>query len=187
MAFSAYDLEANYGKIATAMVIALAALFFSVGYLHNTTFTSALFNSGAIISNTSYTQLYQGVFSRVNASGVPYSYLGSYQDTMLFELGKSTPANSTYLLVSFYPSPEHGANVAFYTAKSTPTYYIMKTGVTMTSLSTVSNNATFYISYFALPMLANGTAYSANFEVFYVGHRDLPTATQRSAEGYRST
>lgn len=166
LAFSAYDFEANYGKIATALIIALAVLFFSIGYLHIVTISSALFNSGAVISNSSYTQLYQGVFSRINASRVPYSYLGSYQDTMLFELGKSTPANSTYLLVSFYPSPEHGANVAFYTAKATPTYYIMRSGVTMTSLSTVSNNATFYISYFALPMLANGTAYSANFEVF---------------------
>ena len=165
LAFGTYDLEANYGKIATAAIIALAALLLSVGYLNSINVSASLF-MGSPISNSSYMQLYQGVLSRVNSTGLSYSYLGSYQGTMLFELGKNTPRNSTYMVVSFYPYPERGANVAFYSGSASPSFYILKSGITMTSLTAVSNNATFYISYFAVPMIVNGVAVSANFEVF---------------------
>ena len=167
LAFGTYDLEANYGKIATAAIIALAALLLSVSYLSSVNVSAFQF-SGSPISNSSYLQLYQGVLSRMNSTGLPYSYLGSYQGTMLLELGKNTPRNSTYMVVSFYPYPERGANVAFYSGKASPSFYILKSGVTMTSLTTVSNNATFYISYFATPMTVNGAAVSANFEVFSI-------------------
>jgi exosortase/archaeosortase family protein len=164
-AFSTYDLEANFNKIVTAMIIALAALLLSIGYLSSANVSAAQFST-APISNASYTQLFQNTFQKINATGIPYTYLGTYQGTMLFELGKNTPENSTYLVVSFYQYPEHGANVAFYASHPKTSAYVLRSGITVTSLTAVSNNATFYISYFALPIVINGTAVSANYEIF---------------------
>jgi exosortase/archaeosortase family protein len=165
LAFSAFDIEENYGKISTALIIAFAVLLLSLGYIGASNVSAALFN-GSTISNSTYAQLYQNTITRLNASKVGYSYLGSYQGTMLFELGKTNPMNSTYLVVAFYPYPEKGANILFYSANPSPSSYILRSGATVTSLAAKSNNATFYISYFATPIIVNGSAYSANFEVF---------------------
>jgi exosortase/archaeosortase family protein len=168
LAFSAYDIEENYGPILAAAVIALATLMFSFAYLSAINVPAAQFTSSqsSMISNYTYAQLFQSAFSKVNASGVQNTYLGSYQGTMLFELGKSSPANSTYLIVSFYPYPERGANVAFYSKAPSQSSYILGSGVTVTSFTAISNNTPFYISYFAVPVISNGVAYSANFEIF---------------------
>ncbi len=170
-AFSTYDLESNYTSIAAVAIIAVAALLLSISYLGAVNVSAAQF-SGLQISNSTYVQLFQQVFSKVNASGVEYTYLGSYQGTMLFELGKNSPENSTYLIVSFYTHPERGANVAFYASHPNQTIYVLKSGITMSSFSTISNNTPFYLSYFATPVSADGVAYSANFEIF--SHADVP-------------
>ncbi|MDE1865530.1 MAG: exosortase/archaeosortase family protein [Candidatus Micrarchaeota archaeon] len=164
-AFGTYDIEENYGAIASVAIIALAALLLSLPYLSSSNVSAAMF-TGAPIPNSTYDLLFQSVLSRVNASGVPYVYEGNYQGTMFFELGKNRPYNSTYMIVSFYPHTEHGANVAFYSSKPQQTFYILNPGITVTSFSATSNDTPFYINYFAVPIVAGGSAYSANFELF---------------------
>ncbi len=165
LAFGDFDIEENYSKIIAALVIALAVLFLSVGYLHSSDVSAALF-TGTPITNSSYLQLYHMTISRINASGVRYSYLGSYNGSMMFELGGGSPANATYMVVSFYPFPEKGGNMLMYSNTISRSSYITKPGITVTSLSALASNATFFISYFAVPMIVNNSAVSANFEVF---------------------
>lgn len=166
-AFSAYDIEENYGRIFTAVVIALAVLFLSLGYLNSPNVSAISFNQ-PWIPNSAYPALHQSVISRIAASGVEYSYLGSGQGDMYFELGKGSPLNSTYLIVSFYPYLEKGMNLVFYTNSSWPSSYVLKSGITISSLLAESSNSTFSINYFAVPITVNGSSYSANFEAFSI-------------------
>jgi exosortase/archaeosortase family protein len=183
LAFGAYDLEENYGKIAIAAIMALAVLLLSISSLHASNVSVVYFNQTAI-SNATYQQLYHSVIEKVNSSGVGYSYLGNYQGTMLFELGKNAPANSTYLVVAFYPYTEKGANILFYSGNPAPSAYVLKSGITITSLLAKSDNSTFFINYFGVPLIANGSAYSANFEVFSIaGAKDTDYCSPAESSG----
>jgi hypothetical protein len=140
-------------------------LALSIGYVGSVSVSATMFNTTSI-ANSTYAQLYAQVLSRVNASRVGYSYLGSYNGTQLFELGGGSPANSTYMVVSFYPYLERGGNIVNYSAQLLRRGYILKNGITITSLTANSSNESFFVNYFAIPLTVKGSAVSANFEIF---------------------
>jgi len=183
-AFSAYDIEADYSRIAVAVIIGLVALFLSLGYLHSYNARATLFNSTIPMSNSSRLYLYTQVFNKLNASHISYAFLGSGSNgVMVMELGNNSDAtNATYMVVSFYPFVERGGNTLNYTSTSSKSTLMLNDGITVTSLIANSSNVHFYINYFAIPMKVGNSYVSANFEIF--SRANLPGANYCNTANY---
>lgn len=155
-------IKRNYLQTGLALFIGIAVLLLSIGY-QNAVRANPLGFGPAQIQNSSYPALYRDVLATVKASGQRFTYLGNIGTGMLFELGNGT--GRSFMAVNFYPFAEPGANLLNYTAASPAARYLLGDGITLTSVSAVSNR-TYRVSYFALPYSVSGKEITANFELF---------------------
>jgi exosortase/archaeosortase family protein len=148
--------EINHGITALCIILGVGALLLSAPYLSSVTANLLGFGS-AHMPTTAWIE------SMLGGGGANVIYLGNFSKNMFFGVGNASV--TTYALVNLNNEPDAGFNMLNFSVVGRGAE-IYGDGITVHSVSAISNDSRFGIAYFSMPYNSGNYSETVNIELF---------------------